>query len=141
MGMWTYFSPLILGTLITAAVIWTSYAPLRVEPAAIRTLWSLAYAIPVGVACQFLMVAAQGAFAQVLPVPVGRSIRGRAATSAGVLMLATVVLGGTAALLFSEGLQTAFYAVGAGAVASLLVALVIYVWNLPAAARDFGGEG
>ena len=75
-----------------------------------------------------------------LPVPWGRSIRGGGAVLAGSLLLVWFALGLVCALLRAEGLGTAALVVGALALASLVGAVMVYVWHLPAAVRDFGPE-
>ncbi|HPM23412.1 MAG TPA: hypothetical protein PLP66_05865, partial [Phycisphaerae bacterium] len=76
MGRATYYSPLWLGALLVLAL----NEPLRVGltlPDATEWLIVAALAIAAGLQSQVLLVGAQGAFAQVLPVPWGRSVRGR----------------------------------------------------------------
>ena len=89
------------------------------------------------------MVGAQGAFAQVLPAPGGRSIRGRIAVVSGGLILATLLLALIAAVLFkdkTEDLRTVARVIGAGAMGTAVSALIAYFWGMPAAVADFGGK-
>lgn len=159
MGRWTYYSPLLLGALLLLAL----NEPLRalVPRASPGVQWTLVIVVAVlfGIQCQVLMVGAQGAFAQVLPVPRGRSIRGAGAAAAGWLLIGWFGLAGVTVLLGYEsvvavvplaeaaeaeprgtGMTTAAVVVGLAALACLAGAIAIYAWNLPAAVADFGDE-
>ena len=142
MGRWTYYSPLWLGALLVFALndaLRQALPPL--EPWA-HWLIVVVVAVVVGVQCQVLMVGAQGAFAQVLPVPIGRSIRGRAAVIGGWLLIAWVTLACATVLLGYEEVTLAARVLGGMSVASLAGAIVVYVWNIPAVVADFGeGNG
>ncbi|MBU0638118.1 MAG: hypothetical protein KKB50_04575 [Planctomycetes bacterium] len=138
MGPWTYFAPFWLGTLVAAALYGSSYEQL---PPLSKAGYVLAGGLgcPVlGVICQVVMVATQGAFAQVLPVPWGRTIRGGGAVFTGALLLVGVLLGVVAGLLWMEELFTATMVIGVIGVLAVAAAVLGYIWNIPAAVRDFG---
>ncbi len=137
MGPWTYYSPLWIGALLVLALADLIRAGL--PPMAPWAQWLAVAGLAVlsGVQCQLLMIGAQGAFAQVLPVPWGRSIRGRPAELVGWLWIAWVLLSAVTALLAYEGLAPAAWVIGGLGVADLAVAVVAYAWNVPAAVPDF----
>jgi len=140
-GRWTYYAPLWLGTLLAAGLYGANLAQLPPWPVWVHVVAIVVGAPLVGLGLQLGLIGAQGAFAQVLPVPWGRSIRGGGAVLAGSLLLVWFALGLICALLRSEGLVVAALVVGALALASLVAAVIVYVWHLPAAVRDFGSEG
>jgi hypothetical protein len=138
MGPLTYFAPFVfalLGTVLAGFSL-PDLFPQRVP-------WMFWTALVVtslanAVLAQFLMIGAQGAFAQVMPVPWGRSIRGSGALLAGVLIILAVVSFVAAGILRLEELGgPALVALIIGGAATLW-AIIIYVWNLPIAVRDFG---
>lgn len=136
----TYYAPLPLGFLGTLLLHnWIADA----TPAFLAARpWVFvgAVALAVGGTCQVLMLAAQGILAQVLPAPGGRSIRGRAAATAGGLLAATVVLAITAALMRTEGLVSPAWATAGLAVGCAVAGALTYAWSWPAAVRDFGED-
>jgi hypothetical protein len=140
MGRWTYYSPLGFGTLLAAILVATYREHLPAWPA--WTLWAAAIGgcVASGVFCQFLMFGAQGLFAQVLPVPGGRSIRGRGAVVGGAFVFLCAGAGLVAALLKSEGLYVAWFALAAISLAGLIGVVVTYGWCWPTAVRDFADE-
>ena len=77
------------------------------------------------------------AFAQVLPVPVGRSIRGRAAKIGGCLIMGCVALAVVAVLLRLDELSSAALVVGLLSGVSGVAAVITYIWCWPTAVRDF----
>ena len=97
-------------------------------------------ALGAGLVCQLVLLGTQGAFAQVLPVPGGRSIRGPAAVFTGAALLFALGCGGAAAVLGLEqvGLFASLLTVVSGLLA--LTAIATYVWCWPAALRDFAEE-
>lgn len=137
MSRWTYYAPLWLGTLLAAGL----YAALRDQLPA-WPLW-MQYAAPlvgcplVGLYAQLVLMGVQGAFAQVLPVPGGRSLRGSYAVMSGGFLLAALALAPVGALLLNERVRVAGMAVTAAAGVCLAAALAAYAWGLPAAVRDF----
>jgi hypothetical protein len=139
MGRWTYYSPLVLGTLLVVAMNESLRAMLTMPDWA-EWLVVVGIAVAVGVQCQILMIGAQGAFAQVLPVPVGKSIRGGAAALAGWLLIVWVVLSAVTVLLGFEAVTQAAVVVGIASLAALASMVVVYVWSLPAAVADFRDE-
>jgi hypothetical protein len=83
------------------------------------------------------MFGAQGAFAQVLPVPRGRTIRGRGAVVGGALLLAFFVLGVVGVFFAMNGLFLTATVFVSLSVLSLLGFGAVYFWMIPAAVRDF----
>ncbi len=140
MGRFTYYSPLWLGALLVVLL----NDPLRgaVPTWAPWQQWLLVIgvALATGVQCQLLLVGAQGAFAQCLPVPGGRTIRGGLALAAGWLLIGWCVLSGVAVLLGYEAVSTPAAVVGVVSLVSLAGFGIVYFWGLPAAVDDFGGE-
>lgn len=137
MGFWTYYSPLGVGFLLTLALHDTIRAHAPVLPAWAEWPFVIGVAVVVGLLCQLLMIGAQGVFAQVLPVPAGRSIRGRGAVVGGSLLVTCVALGAIAGLLRSEQLGAAALVIGLLSLASGAGAAITYVWCWPVAVRDF----
>lgn len=140
MGRWTYYSPIALGALLVIVMNDSLRAALpSLEP---WTHWLVVVgvALAAGLQSQVLMIGAQGAFAQVLPVPWGKSIRGGGAATAGWLLILWVVLSGVTVLLAAEAVTRAAMVLGVASLAALAAALVVYVWNIPAAVADFGRE-
>ena len=144
MGFWTYYSPLGLGIVLTLVLqgdVWQWYLDsIPTLQDSLRWPLVLATAVVAGIGCQLAMVGTQGAFAQVLPVPGGRSIRGRGAVVGGVLILAALVLGVIATLLKAEGVGAAPMIVGGCSLAAALGAVITYIWGWPTADRDFVRE-
>ena len=83
------------------------------------------------------MVGVQGIFAQVLPVPRGRSIRGGGAVLGGTFLLAWAASSTVAVLLRSEEMRTAPLVIGIVSLVCLAGFLITYVWCWPVAVRDF----
>jgi len=137
MGFWTYYSPLGLGFLLTLALHDTIRAHGPVLPGWAEWPFLVGLGLGVGLVCQLLMIGAQGLFAQVLPVPVGRSIRGRAAVVGGGLIVAGVALAAVACLLYWEGLRAASLIVAALSGTAAGGAAITYIWSWPVAVRDF----
>lgn len=136
MNAWTYYSPL-WGGALAAGVVY--YNILETIPPAWRSVgW--AGCLVVALICQLLMIGAQGAFGQVLPVIGGRSIRGGGAMLCGSLILAGTALLVIGALLTYETVTFGGRFVLAAGGAALLAALGAYFWNVPAAVRDFADE-
>lgn len=137
MGRWTYYAPLWLGTLLAAAFYLANLGKLPPRPVATHVLSVVIGAPLLGIILQLATVGLQGAFAQVLPVPWGRSIRGRAAVIGGVLLLSAIVLGVLAVFFRFNGLGVVAMIVGSVGAASLIGAVWTYFWSVPAAVRDF----
>ncbi|MCP4592875.1 MAG: hypothetical protein GY842_19235 [bacterium] len=87
--------------------------------------------------CQLLMIAAQGIFAAVLPVPFGKTLRGAKCVAIGVLMLVGMVCGAVAQMLGGVEIGLAAIVVGAASLLCAIVAVGLYVWSLPTAVVDF----
>lgn len=139
MNAWTYYSPLWLGALLVLALNDTIRGSMTYSDAK-EWIIVAAYAISTGILCQGLLIGAQGAFAQVLPVPVGRSLRGGSAASAGWLLILAILLTGVTVLFAHEGAALAAKIAGALGLGALLGAAIIYTWNIPTAVADFGRE-
>jgi hypothetical protein len=140
MSRWTYYSPLWLGALLVLLMNDSLRTLLpRMEPWA-TWLIVAGVAAAVGMQCQLVMVGAQGAFAQVLPVPRGRSIRGRGAVVGGWLLIAWAGLSGVAAFLAVESVTWAATMIGVLSLVALGGVLAAYAWCLPAAQADFADD-
>jgi hypothetical protein len=129
-----YYSPAILGTF--AVLIYAVFG--RGDYSQTDRVILAAIGVPsAALACQLLMLSAQGMFAGVLPAPSGRTLRGRKCGVIGLLLFAGQILGGIAYLASRSGtgwLMLACAATGAG---SVLIALALYGWSLPTASTDF----
>lgn len=139
MGRATYYSPFGLGVIITLLMHGDIVKLGQVATLPPAAQWAVVVLISliVAVHMQLLMIGAQGAFGQVLPAPIGRSIRGRGAVLAGVLMIAYVGVGAAALLIRSDefALVSNMLLIAAGA--GIAAAIVTYVWCWPVAAHDF----
>lgn len=134
MSAFSYYSPFLLGVAFCALVIASGFEEL------VGTQRIVAYAVAcplVGLLFQFKMVGVQGLMAQVLPVPVGKSIRGRGAVVTGVLLLAAVLCVDGAILLGVEGMTRVVTVLAMAGGAFAVAAFGAYAWSLPAAVRDF----
>ncbi len=140
MGRMTYYSPLLLGMVLVFVLNESVRAAFPLAEAWRQWLYVTAGALAVGLECQLLMVAAQGAFAQVLPVPFGKSVRGRGAVLAGWLFFASSTLGAAAWLLGGAGARMAMMVLIVLSLVALGGSVAAYVWNLPAALVDFGAD-
>ncbi|MBI5863139.1 MAG: hypothetical protein HZB38_01235 [Planctomycetes bacterium] len=140
MGPWTYYSPFAVGVLLVLALSGTLRASVPHLSDAAAYSYIAAIALGGGIVAQLLMLGIQGARAQVLPVPVGRSIRGRPAVTAGYLILNSALLSIVAFLLGNESLTTASWVLAILAAGSALGAVLIYIWSWPVAAPDFRDE-
>jgi hypothetical protein len=145
MGRWSYYSPILLGVALALSLALSLHGSIEgyfpALPGWARWPFFVGIALGVGLLCQLVLIGLQGAFAQVLPVPIGRSIRGGGAVLAGVLLLLAVGLGLAAGLLLLEQVGGSALVLAAFAGLAAAAAVVTYVWNLPAAGRDFGQEG
>ena len=129
MGAWTYYSPLWLGTIIAGVVGYNRLHQL--------TVLFVVGCVLVGVQCQLVMIGAQGIFARVLPVPGGRSIRGRSAAVGGTCLLGWAAFGIVAVLLHLEEVRVAPLVLATLSLGCLAGVLITYAWCWPFAARDF----
>ncbi len=142
MGPWTYYSPLWLATIVAFAVFANS-PQLDWLPADGLFYWTFGVvgSVLVGVLCQLGMFALQGAAAQVMPVPFGRSIRGRGAKVTGFLWIfalaATLAVGLVASDADSAVPVLVF---GVAAVALAVSGVVSYIWCASGAIPDFGAD-
>lgn len=137
MGRFTYYSPIFLG--IAFALLSRDLYEMAIppEPAWQHHLIVGMVAASVGLLLQVLLIGAQGAFAQVLPAPGGRSIRGSGAVGGGWLLLLACGLGIASGLLSWEGLSTVGTILATASAAALAGFAVVYVWCWPTAQRDF----
>lgn len=139
MSRWTYFSPLWLGALLVLALNELVRGALAAWSPGAQWAVILGGAVVFGLHCQVLMLGAQGAFAQVLPVPGGRSVRGGPAMAAGWLLIAWFGLSIVTGMLAYKQAWGAVLVLGVSSAAALIGALVIYIWQIPAAEADFEG--
>lgn len=140
MSPFAYYSPMLVGVVLIfsmSGAIRESY-PTYSDAAWYAMLTYLA--LRTAVHCQFIMIGLQGVYAQVLPVPMGKSIRGGAAVAAGSLILISALGFAAWALLISEWMVIGATIAAIIATGSGLGAAVVYVWNIPAAVRDFADE-
>ncbi len=86
---------------------------------------------------QLLMLAAQGMFAGVLPVPFGKSLRGTKCLVIGLLVVVGMVSGLATYLLSRAEVGLASMVCGGLTLGSWLAALGVYAWSLPTAVADF----
>lgn len=137
MGRMTYYAPLLIGFLFGAATANLAFPEL--DAASRWWFWTgvVLMGLQVGVVCQTAMIGAQGVWAQVLPVPGGRSIRGQIAVFSGTCLLASMVTGVASGLLLLEDMTTPALIVGVLHWALLLTAIGGYIWGWPLARRDF----
>jgi len=149
MTKWQYWSPLIIGGVVGEIYGLQAYRSLGGNPLVLVGVLPLLSALIWGIGFQLLALAAQGLFAAVLPVPVGKSIRGVKCRVIGFLMLSGSIVGllfrlsGGLAYLGSEwhtldwfwSSWFIFWAAFAGL--SYPVALAMYVYSLPTAEPDF----
>jgi hypothetical protein len=142
MGPWAYYAPFWIGLLLPFGLQQAVFAHPFVAALAPAFQWAALtlLAILLALELQLLMIGTQGAFAQVLPVPGGRSIRGRGAVVTGVLIVASVVLSWIVQLLWSDGLSRPGIVVGICGLVAAVTALLIYLWSWPMAARDFASR-
>ncbi|TWT44162.1 hypothetical protein RAS1_05700 [Phycisphaerae bacterium RAS1] len=140
MGRFTYYAPLWLGTIVGIILMWGSHELHGGGEPMSHKLKAAVNGLLIGCLCQTIMLALQGTFAQVLPVPGGRSIRGQTAVVSGTMLLVAVGLGLVAGLLVYEKVDTGARIAGGSAGAALLVAIIAYLWGLPLAQRDFEDE-
>lgn len=141
MSRFTYYSPVLYGVVLVLvfqrALMTAAETQLHAEEMWQKYAALVLAALGAGVIAQLGLVAFQGAFAQVLPVPSGRSIRGTNAARAGWLAIGSLVLVCAWAVLWFQGVGFGAVLAGGGALASLAGAVIIYIWSLPAAVADF----
>lgn len=139
MGAVTYYSPFFIGIIFTflrREVVLDSWTTAG-GSAETAWIWFTTIACRNAVFAQFLLIGAQGVLAQVLPVPIGRSIRGRTAAWIGAQIIITIACAIAAGLFHSEERLWLYWTfLGIGGV-TLAIAALLYIWNLPTAIRDF----
>ncbi|MGE3181903.1 MAG: hypothetical protein AB7N71_09750 [Phycisphaerae bacterium] len=143
MSRWGYYSPLWVGFVIGLILLKSTFAQGPEELAWVYWGKLLAGAVILALVTQLGMLGAQGAFAQVLPAPGGKSIRGRVAVVAGIFVLGAIVASAVAGFLYAdrnEGTALASMIVAGLAGAMLISAAIAYFWGMPAAVEDFGGK-
>lgn len=144
MNQFTYWSPLVFGTLLFAlfasANLQDGPAWLIASSRGAQAAWISVGALLAGLHAQIVMFGCQGFFAQCLPVPIGKTIRGSGASAAGLLMLLYFV-GALAWTLVGPVLEGLLFVVATGVpIALAAAAMTAYLWSLPTAVRDFGRE-
>ena len=128
-----YLSPGILGALVGLI-----YAVFGGDYSTNQRLVLAAWLVPLLlVAGQLAMVAAQGIFAGVLPVPPGKSIRGTKCVVVGLFVVTGGAVGIVAYLLARVEIGTAAMIVGGAGLACWLAAVGLYIWSVPTAVTDF----
>ena len=137
MGRWTYYSPGWLGAVF--AVLAHDLYGEALPAGGTQEYWAsvVGVALAFGLLCQLTMLGAQGALGQVLPVPGGRTIRGRGATATGWLILLSVALAAVTGLLRWEAVSLAANVFAGAAGLAAAGALGVYAWSWPTAVRDF----
>ncbi len=137
MGFWTYYLPFGIGLLITLVLHETVWGHAPVMPEWAEWPFVAGVGVGVGLICQLMMIGVQGAFAQVLPVPRGRSIRGSGAVVVGVCLIGGVAFAVVAVLLRSDEMPVAPLVLAIISLLCLAGAIVTYLWCWPVAPRDF----
>jgi hypothetical protein len=137
----TYYSPFFIGAGLMFIMHETIAAGIPAERLGWKWAYVTAFGLGAGLILQLMMVGTQGAFAQVLPAPRGRSIRGRGAVVCGGLIIAAMALCVIAWLLQTEGVVIGVWIAGGLAAASAAGAVVTYIWCWPTALSDFGEHG
>ena len=132
-----YFSPGMIGAL--AGLVFAVFHSGDDGPAE-RLLLACVLVPALFAYCQLLMIAAQGIFAAVLPVPFGRSLRGTKCVVIGSLIVAAAVSGKLAYLFSRTESGQATLILGALSLVCALASLGWYVWSLPTAMMDFGEQ-
>ena len=129
-----YFAPGIVGVVV--GLVYVVFGGAERDAAERVTLGCIL--VPVLFAlCQLSMIASQGVFARVLPVPVGRSIRGGKCLAIGLLIDAAIASSLIAILLVRVETDTTAVVVMATSGACWLAAVLVYLWSLPTAVADF----
>lgn len=134
MNVWTYYSPLLLG-LAFGVMIAINNAPDPVHSGYVAV--AAGWVLVLGLACQAAFTGMQGVSAQVLPVPIGRSIRGRGASVTGALLLLTVALAAAGAVLHFQKYHFGATVVFIAGAAAGLATGISYFWCLATAVADF----
>lgn len=137
MGRGTYYSPLWVGTLVAAVAYYSNWEQIPIASPRSRLAVGALVCPLVGLLCQLAFLGVQGVSARVLPVPWGRSARGRPAAVTGWLVLATLTAGVVAAMFAWEGQTRPAVACGLISAALAAAALIAYLWCWPVATRDF----
>lgn len=137
MSAFAYYSPLWVGAALAVAIFSAVYDTLAPS----HRLWVGLLGCPAaGIACQLALIGFQGSFAQVLPVPGGKSIRGRGAMLCGALILLGMGFALAAFLVGYDGLAGVASVATILAGGSLAAALGAYFWCVPAAITDFASS-
>jgi hypothetical protein len=138
----TYYSPLGIGFVLGFVAVVAQPSSLGVfgPSLALVLLAALLVGVTWGVSFQLVMTGIQGVSAQVVPVPGGRSIRNRHATAIGLLLLAGSACGTITSVwraVSYESFAKLAWIIASLGLASFLAALVLYIWCIPNAERDF----
>lgn len=142
MNRFTYYTPLLAGFALAALMhdmIWERIGQGRFSE-------NLHWAVVIiagflwGIQFQLLMLGSQGVFAQALPMPGGRTIRGGIAMlCGGCIWLATIAFF-IARMVAEVQMYLAAGILGGIALLAAAGAILSYVWGWPTAARDFAGR-
>ena len=141
-----YYSPGIAGLLIGLIVGYETSASLGLPRFMTYALVPLLTAIDLGLTCQLGVLGFQGLFAGVLPVPIGKTLRGTMCHLIGFLIVLGLLTRVGLSLAGSQfGVFTLISELGAGVVlvwaliglGCLLLALLLYVFSIPSAVADF----
>ena len=134
MGRMGYFSPGIIGAL--TGLVYTLFGV--GDYSALDRLVLGCFLVPLlFMVCQLLMVAAQGVFAHVLPVPFGKSLRGTKCLAIGLLIVVAIGSSMVTGLLSRVEVGPAAMIVGGLSLVCWLTAIGLYLWSLPTAVADF----
>ena len=134
MGRIGYFSPGIIGAL--AGLVYTLFGV--GDYSALDRLMLGCTLVPLlFMVCQLLMVAAQGVFARVLPVPFGKSLRGMKCLAIGLLIVVAIGSSMVTGLLARVEVGPAAMIVGGLSLVCWLTTIGLYLWSLPTAVADF----
>lgn len=136
-GRSTYYAPFYIGFII--ALLARDIYGGSIPPEPVWRHWLAVIGISLGfaLACQLSFIGMQGFSAQVLPVPGGRSIRGTGARTTGSALLIGLAGLVVTFMLASETVSTAATISAVLSASLLIVAVIGYLWSLPAAVSDF----
>lgn len=137
MNALSYYSPILLGAVLVLILHDTLGGMVPAEPAGLHWAAYGGLALGGGLVAQLLMIGLQGTFARALPVPVGRTMRGRSALLVGLGILVSFVAVLLYGLFRAQGYDTAATGALWVALGMVAVVMVMYAWSWPTAQRDF----
>ncbi len=144
-----YYSPGLVGLLIGLILGYETAAKAGLSPFWTYALVPLCVAIDLGLSCQLGMIGFQGLFAGVLPVPIGKSLRGTMCRAIGFLILLGLLTRTGLSLALSRfSVFALIHELGVSGILAgvlvtlgcLLLALLLYLFSLPSAAADFPND-